>query len=241
MRRAAATFAAILLALWAGGAEARAHSAKAKPPVVVELFTSQDCSSCVAADKVLNGIADRPGVLALTLAVDYWNYLGWKDTFAKPEFSVRQRAYMKRLGLRELYLTPQVIVDGQGQTAGSDEKKIDALIRQAQRQQQSGPKLKLLRHGKSVSVGHGAAPKAGADVWLVRYDPSVQEVSVKSGENRGQTLAQRNVVRELVRLGVWSGKERTFAIPAAEAGSSLKSCILVQAAHGGRILGVLET
>jgi hypothetical protein len=233
MRGAAIAIAGLLLLL-AGGAEAR----QARPPVVVELFTSQGCSSCVAADKLLGDIAERPGVLALTFAVDYWDYLGWNDTFAKPEFSDRQRAYMKRLAIRDLY-TPQVIVDGVGQAPGADAKKVEALIKQAKQAREDGPRLTLLRHNR-VRVGSGRAPKGGADVWLVRYDPSVQQVAVKRGENRGQTLSERNVVRELVRLGPWIGRPRTFTVPPTEDGKGLKSAILVQAAHGGRILGVLE-
>ena len=237
MRRAAIAIAAALIAVCAGSAQARA-SAGAKAPVVVELFTSQGCSSCVAADKHLDDIAERPGVLALTLAVDYWDYLGWNDTFAKPEFKARQRAYMKRLALRDLY-TPQVIVDGQAQAAGADGKRIDQLIQQAGRQKASAPRIRMVRHGK-VLVGAGRAPAGGADVWLIRYDPSVQEVTVKSGENRGQTLTQKNVVRELVRLGGWRGKELTYALPAGDDPKTLASCILVQASHGGRVLGVLQ-
>jgi hypothetical protein len=233
MRGAAFAIAVTLLA-FAGVAQARPVP---RQPVVVELFTSQGCSSCVAADKLLDDIAGRPGVLALTFAVDYWDYLGWNDTFAKPEFSDRQRSYMKRLALRDLY-TPQVIVDGVGQAPGADGKKVEALIKQAQHSREEGPKLKLLRHGK-VQVGAGRAPKGGADVWLVRYDPNVQQVAVKRGENRGQTLAEKNVVRELVRLGPWTGKARTFTLPPAQDGKGLKSAVLVQSARGGKILGVL--
>jgi hypothetical protein len=236
MRWAAIAVAGLVIAAWAG-APASAAPAKARTPVVVELFTSQGCSSCVAADKLVDDISGKPGVLALTLAVDYWDYLGWNDTFAKPEFSARQKAYMKRLALRDLY-TPQVIVDGVGQAPGADGKKIDALIEKARQQRAPGPKLRLLRHAK-VQVGPGVAPKGGADVWLVRYDPAVQEVAVKSGENRGQTLAQKNVVRELTRLGAWTGRQRIYAIPPADGGKGLKTAVLVQAAHGGRILAVL--
>ncbi len=210
--------------------------------MVVELFTSQGCSSCVAADKLVEEISAKPGVLALTLAVDYWDYLGWNDTFAKPEFSARQKAYMTRLALRDLY-TPQVIVDGVGQAPGADAKKVEQLIRDARRAKPPpGPRLRLLRHGK-VAVGAGRAPKGGADVWLVRYDPAVQQVTVKRGENRGQTLSEKNVVHDLVRLGAWTGKPRTFTLPhaAGDDAKTLKAAVLVQATHGGRILGVLVT
>ena len=232
MRRAALVIAWLFLAGWAGTAQAR-------PPVVVELFTSQGCSSCVAADKLLDQLADQPGVLALTLAVDYWDYLGWSDTFAKPEFTARQRAYMQRLSQREVY-TPQIVVNGVSEAAGADRHKIEALIRQAQKGKLAAPTIRLLRHAK-VWVGPSRAFKGAAELWLLRYDPRTQEVAVKRGDNRGQTLVQRNVVRDLVRLGSWRGKARTYAVPApAPEDEMLKTCILLQAADGGRILDVLQ-
>ena len=231
MRRAALVIAWFLMSVWARSAEAR-------QPVVVELFTSQGCSSCVAADKLLDTLADRPGVLALTLAVDYWDYLGWNDTFARPEFTARQRAYMQRLSTREVY-TPQIVVDGKGQSAGADQDKIEALIQQASKARTKPPSVRLLRRSR-VTVGYGQPPPGGADVWLVRYDPTAQEVTVKRGENRGQVLTQRNVVRELVRLGNWTGKPRIYAMPSQAVRGTLRTCILVQAAKGGRILAVLK-
>jgi hypothetical protein len=237
MRRAAIAIAAITaLVAWQAPAQAR-DAAKARRPIVVELYTSQGCSSCVAADKLLDQLAERPNVLALTLAVDYWDYLGWNDTFARPEFSARQRAYMKRLALRDLY-TPQVIVDGAAQAPGADSAKVEALIKDAQRGKDPAPKMRLLRHGR-LQVGAGRAPKGGAEVWLVRYDPGLQEVTVKRGENRGQTLAEKNVVRSLVRLGPWTGKSRTYAVPPADGAGKLKTAFLLQTARGGRILAVL--
>ena len=241
MRRAALAISVFLLSCLAGGAVAarapdRARAARA--PVVVELFTAQGCSSCVVADKVLDGIASRPGVLALTLAVDYWDYLGWDDTFARPEFSARQRAYMQKLALREVY-TPQMVVDGKVQAAGADRQKVEALIREAQRSRAPAPAMRMMRRGR-LQIGTGRAPRGGADVWLVRYSPGVQEVAVKRGENRGQVLSQRNVVRELVKVGRWAGKSRIYALPPASGDDqALKTAILVQAADGGRIVGIL--
>jgi len=234
MRRTALALALFFCALL----PAAASAAPARPPVVVELFTSQGCSSCAGADKLLDELADRPGVLALTLAVDYWNYLGWADTFAKPEFTARQKAYMQKLALREVY-TPQIVVDGRAQAAGADRKKVDSLIRQARREKTSGPRLRLLRRSR-LHVGPGRAPAGGAEVWLVRYDPSVQEVTVDRGENRGRTLQERNVVRQLVKLGRWRGQGRTFVLPPAPEGRPLKTAVLLQAADGGRILAAWQ-
>ena len=212
--------------------------AQARQPVVVELFTAQGCSSCVAADDVFKDLAGKPDVLALTLAVDYWDYLGWQDTFAKPEFTARQRAYMQKLAIREVY-TPQVVVDGRSQAAGGDRAKVEALVAKAGHARPAPLKMTFLRRAY-VQVGSARPPVGGADVWLVRYDPAVQEVQVKRGENRGETLAQRNVVRQLMRLGGWYGKSKVFAAPAAPAGETLKTVVLVQARGGGRILGVLQ-
>lgn len=242
MRRVAYAVICLLLAVTPAPAFARhalRHRAPARAPVVVELYTSQGCSSCVAADKLLNQLAERPGVLALTFAVDYWDYLGWNDTFAKPEFSARQKAYMERLSQRDLY-TPQIVVDGVGQVAGTEPDKINALIRQAEHERVRAPRMRFLRRSR-LSVGWGHRPRGGADVWLVRYDPSVQEVKVKRGENRGQTVAEKNVVHELVRLGGWYGRPHVYAIPAPAPGDAdLKTCILLQVAKGGRIFGVLQ-
>jgi hypothetical protein len=240
MRRAALALAFVLYAGTAGAAPAHAKThAPARTPVVAELYTSQGCSSCVAADKLLDEIANKSGVLGLTLAVDYWDYLGWSDTFAKPEFSARQRAYMQRLSQREVY-TPQIVINGVSEAPGADRDKIEAMIRKAQHAKTKPPKMRWLRHGR-VQVDAGRAPEDGADVWLVRYDPTARQVVVKRGENRGKTLVQRNVVRQLVRLGGWKGKTRVYAVQASPQGSdALKTCILLQASDGGRILGVLQ-
>ena len=226
----------------AGPAEARsrrhASHARAHRPVVVELFTSQGCSACGAADKLVGQLADDPDVLALTFAVDYWDYLGWNDTFARPEFSDRQKAYEQKLALRDLY-TPQIVVDGRTQLAGAETKGVEALIHKAGRDRSEGPRLRL-SHRTRLTVGPGRRPPGGADVWLVRYDPAERQVTVKKGENRGQTIRERNVVRQLVKLGTWSGRQKTYAVPDAPAGAELKTVVLVQAARAGPILAVLQ-
>ena len=104
--------------------------AQAKSPVVVELYTAQGCASCGQANAYVGKLAEKPGVLALTFAVDYWDYLGWEDTFAKPAFAERQKAYVARLDLREPY-TPQVVIDGRAQVGGLQDDKIDKLVSDA--------------------------------------------------------------------------------------------------------------
>lgn len=227
MRMAAFALAGLIAATLAAPAEARS-------PVVVELFTSQGCSSCVKSGDVLADLAGKPGVLALTFAVDYWDYLGWADTFAKPEFTSRQRDYMGAMALRDVY-TPQIVVDGKSQVAAVSADKVVPLIKQAARSRPAPPEISFGKAG--VSVGSAAKVKGGADVWLVRYDPKDQSVQVKTGENRGQTLVEHNVVRELTRLGAWNGKPKRFRLPEPGA-EGLNTLVIVQGSHGGRILAV---
>lgn len=207
----------------------------AKPPVVVELFTAQGCQSCAEANAYAAKLAEEPGVLVLTLPVDYWDYLGWQDTFARPEFTQRQKAYVARLGLREPY-TPQVVVDGAVQAAGLRAERVDKLVEDAARAPRSFPEVKFIGE-RRVDVGSGRPPRGGGEVWLLRYDPRAQEVAVRSGDNRGQTVVQKNVVREIARLGAWRGRPTAYRLPAAEE-EGLESVVLVQAGEGGRLLAV---
>ncbi len=212
-------------------------AAAAKSPVVVELYTAQGCASCGEANAHVAKLADKPGILALTFSVDYWDYLGWADTFAKPEFTQRQKAYVAKLALREPY-TPQVVVDGAAQTVGSKADKVDQLVVQAGKGARNSPDIHFVGETR-VYVGSAHAPKGGGEAWLIRYDPREQGVAVKTGDNKGQTIPQKNVVRELVRLGAWRGKPTSFRLPPAlEEG--LKTLVLVQAAHGGRVIGAGE-
>ena len=205
------------------------------PPVVVELYTAQGCASCGEANANLAKLSARADVLALTFPVDYWDYLGWPDTFAKPEFTDRQKAYVTRLALREPY-TPQVVVDGRAQAGGLQTEKVEKLIAQAQGDHSKPPQIAFVG-GKRVDVGRGRAPTPGAEVWLVRYDPREQDVVVRKGDNRGQTVEHINVVREIKKLGVWKGRPVAYRLPAAGE-EGLATVVLVQGAKGGRILGV---
>ena len=227
-----AAFAALALCL-----AAAARPAFARPPVVVELFTAQGCSSCVATGEMIGDLAKRANVLPLTFSVDYWDYLGWADSFAKPEFAERQRDYLKRLAVRGGGVTPQVVVDGRLQVAAAKPEQVDELVKQARKEPHDPPDMEL--NALRVVVGSGRAGRGGADVWLVRYDPQPQSVQIKRGDNRGRTLTERNVVRELVRLGGWSGRSKAYRLPKPSA-DGLKTVIILQAAHGGRILAARE-
>jgi len=204
-------------------------------PVVVELFQSQGCSSCPPANANVNAIAGRPGVLALSFGVTYWDSLGWKDTFASKAFTERQYAYARGLG-RSNVATPQVVVNGRIDLVGGDRAALERAIRRAG---PVGPARVAFAPG-AVSIAAGAAPWNGADVWLVRYDPRILSVPIKRGENNGKTLPHRNIVRELVRLGGWTGTVQTFRL-APPRDPAWRTAVLVQAAGGGAILGAAAT
>lgn len=228
--RKAALFSLILLASSAG-------AAAAKPPVLVELFTAQGCGSCNDANNYLSRLAERPGVVALTFSVDYWDYLGWTDTFAKPEYAERQKAYVTRLKLREPY-TPQVVVDGREEAQGLKTAEVDRLVRAAAAAPRNPPDIRFVG-ARRVDVGSGRVAKGGAEVWLIRYDPRAVEVTPRAGDNRGETVIQRNVVREIRRLGPWRGRPQAYRIPPAS-DDGLKTVVVVQAPRGGRVLGVAQ-
>jgi hypothetical protein len=221
------------LALSASAAGAQPPMSAAAPVQVVELFTSQGCSSCPPADAAVAQIAARPDILALSFGVTYWDDLGWKDTFAQKKFTDRQWDYAK--GLRHDNVgTPQVVVNGRLDTVGQSVGEIDTALRRAPLAA-GGPTLSL--QGASVAIS-GPAPAHAADVWLVRYDPNVEQVPIKRGENGGKTLAIKHAVRELTRLGGWTGGTKSFAVPASPNG--LKTAVLLQAGAGGPILAAAK-
>ncbi|ODS83203.1 MAG: hypothetical protein ABS47_21060 [Devosia sp. SCN 66-27] len=218
-----------LLSVWpmlAGTATA----AGPQPSAVVELFTSQGCSSCPPANANLIELSRQPGVLVLSFAVTYWDYLGWKDSFGKEEFTDRQRVYEPPLRQRRPY-TPQMVVNGRATVVGNDLDQVQQLI--ASTPSPAGPPVSL--SASAVRIGAGAV-SAEADVWLVRYDPDVVEVPVGRGENTGRTLPHTHVVHSLDRLGTWSGAELSLTFgPAA---NGLRTAVLVQEPNGGPILSV---
>ncbi len=231
--RAAAVACALLLALETSGAQARAHrhGHGAVEPVVVELYTAQGCSNCTKANGVIGDLNAKKGVIPLTFSVDLWDYLGWSDTLAQPEFTARQRAYAGRLKVREIY-TPEIVVQGEAEGLATDHAKIDGLITKAQSARRHGPFIRFLRHDAHVRV---SGPGQAGDVWLIRYNPAPQSVRVKSGEAKGQTVTVKNAVRELKKLGVWRGALKIYPLSKAD-DSSLKTVVIVQAPKGGRIL-----
>lgn len=224
------TLAAVGLATIGGASCLKATPVTSTRPVVVELFTSQGCSSCPPAQDTLNKLADRPDVLALSFGVVYWDYLGWKDTFASPQFTQRQYDYAKGLHHANVF-TPQMVIDGSKDTTGQSTAQVEPLIAAA-KAHLAGPAVKIDSGHATVAAGSGVAD---GEVGLVRYDPRTLQVPVQRGENSGRTLPHRNVVRELVKLGPWSGHAVSYALPKGDAG--LKTAVLIQAGTGGPIVG----
>lgn len=172
---------------------------------VVELYTSQGCSSCPPADEYLRKLADEPGVIALALHVDYWDYIGWTDQFGNEKFTARQKAYAHAVKSNTIY-TPQMIVGGVDQVEGTDPAMVEAAIR---RHQQASPMvaLQLMRHGADLMIAAQANPplEAPLRVQLVRYHP-MASVAIRDGENAGRVLDYANVVTSWTLLGQWDGQ-----------------------------------
>ncbi|WP_305288838.1 DUF1223 domain-containing protein [Paracoccus wurundjeri] len=174
-------------------------------PIVVELFTSQGCSSCPAADNMLSALADDPGVLPLSLHVDYWDYLGWEDSFASPEFTSRQEAYARAAGERSVY-TPQLIIDGQDTAVAPGPAQLAGLI-DAHRVTPALVSLnrETTQQGDSIEIVPLSELANPVDVLLVSYVPS-RTVEIKAGENRGRSMNYVNVVLSMDKLADWDGR-----------------------------------
>lgn len=228
--------AAMILALstLAGGsAIGAAPAGPSRQPVVVELFQSQGCSDCPPAQANLNTLADRPDVLALSFGVTYWDYLGWKDSFASPAFTQRQRDYSARNNGAGV-ATPQYWINGRTTVLGANPARVAQLI--AAGGPNGGPTLAVT--GGRATIGAGRAPAGGADVLLVRYDPRTIDVPIKAGENGGRTIPHRDIVRQLTSIGHWSGAPLSIAVPAAQ--PNLRTAVLLQAGKGGPILSAAK-
>ncbi len=233
---AAALAALTMLAQDFAGPAARA--ADVGSPVVVELFTSQGCSSCPPADAFLGELAQREDVIALAFHIDYWDYIGWKDPFASPDFTNRQRGYAGALGLRTIY-TPQMVIDGRVDAVGSDRGRVEHLIQRAA----ALPKLPIALEASGHDAFRITLPEARlespATVWLAIYDRE-EHTSVRRGENAGRTLADFNIVREFRKLASWDGAATTLDLNLAGAVGKGEGCaILVQGAGQSPILAAL--
>jgi len=201
-----------------------------QPRALLELFTSQGCSSCPLADKLLGELANDPSLVAVSVPIDYWDYLGWRDTLAIPGHSARQRAYARVRGDRQVY-TPQIVVNGSTHVLGSDHAAIERAITQTDRNAAIMSLPVLLSPGGgdlNVTIGAGKERIAG-EVWLCPLSKSVP-VEIGRGENSGRTVTYHDVVRRWLKLGDWSGTDLKWSVPISEiaADGSDAAVVLVQ-------------
>ncbi len=212
----------------------------AKPLGVVELFTSQGCSSCPPADAFLGELARRGDVIALAYHVDYWDYLGWKDNMARPENTQRQKAYQASLDNAWIY-TPQAVVNGRNHVTGS---RSDAILSLLDNDAKAGSNemvdVAITREHDMLGISVGGARGAvrNARVIVVYFDP-VREVAVKRGENRGRTVEYWNAVTGWHTAGMWHGEPVRFELPEGEieAKGGGGCAVLVQAFGPGDMPG----
>jgi hypothetical protein len=206
----------ILAGLAVAGLVAATGAASAEPRAVLELFTSQGCSSCPPADKLLGEYAARDDILALSFNIDYWDYLGWKDTLASHDFSDRQKAYSEARGDRQVY-TPQVVVNGSEHVIGSNRAALEAAVGRAEASGLPVPiTLTSTEDAVQVNIGATADPKhRKGTAWLVMYDPTVSVV-ISRGENRGTTVTYHNVVRKMRPIAMWKGEAMSVDLPKSE-------------------------
>lgn len=198
------------------GHSAFATDTQAQPRAVVELFTSQGCSSCPPADQVIGDFAKDPSVITLSMPIDYWDYLGWKDTLADSRFSARQKAYSQMRGDRDIY-TPQAVINGATQVIGSDAAKIkDAIGDTRKSASVMSVPVSVSVSGKHVNVSVAASTEPSSsnrgEVWICSVSKTVP-ITIARGENRGRALTYYNVVRNWLKVGDWNGSAASWTMP----------------------------
>lgn len=230
----------LLMTLSAGTANAEPSSPKAVASVL-ELFTSQGCSSCPPADKLFKTYVDRADIITLTLPVDYWDYLGWKDTFSNPRNSQRQRDYALGRGDGAVY-TPQIVVNGRLHVAGASKSDIDEAIKTLSETAPLTVPVSMSSEGNTLIIKIGASQDGAsvrdATVWLAVVQTK-GEVEVRRGENVGRKLTYYNIVREMSAVGIWDGlpEEIRLSRKSVMRRQTDKCVVLVQQGLGGPIFG----
>jgi hypothetical protein len=237
----------LTLTLAALGLVALLQPAQADPPrAVVELFTSQGCSSCPPADELLVEYSRQPDIIALSLPVNYWDYLGWKDTLAHVAFTERQKAYAHSRSDRQVF-TPQMIVNGKKSCIGSDRAQIENAIQYTSKGRKTLPvNVTVNEQSGTVTIQVEETPETAqreAEVWVLPV-LRTQTVPIERGENRGKTITYANVVRGLNRLGEWRGGSARFEMPLETARKGGDAYVVLlqstDAARPGVILGAAK-
>ena len=236
-RRNALSLGAASLAAPLFGPQAKAAS---DLPVLVELFTSQGCSSCPPADKLAASLKASTGATVVSFNVDYWDYLGWRDTLAKPEYTQRQMDYAKSRGDNDVY-TPQMVIDGERHAVGSNQDQVTNAISAAHKTQSKLP-MTLQANDKEliVELGEGT-PMPEATLWLMAVAPIVL-VKIERGENAGHEVDYYNVVRKLVPAGMWNGQAAKLTFPRKGIiTGDVKTCLAVlQKGKVGQVIGMAK-
>lgn len=229
----------LLLGVWPERSAADGHG-----PIdtVIELYTSQGCSSCPPADVIVKQYAQSSNALILTLPVDYWDYIGWRDTLASPRNTARQRAYAASLGFNQVY-TPQAVVNGAAHAVGSDALALETAISRTKPvfQKRRVP-IRFKSDGEIMTIETGEAPSGEtigqSTIWLALFRKTA-EVAIKKGENAGRTLTYTNVVREMTPVGVWDGRpgKVTIANPALIQLDTEDAAVILQEGDMGPLTG----
>ena len=218
-----------------------------EPRAVLELFTSQGCSSCPPADRLVAQLANDPSLVALSVHIDYWDYLGWRDTLADPAHSARQRAYARARGDGQIY-TPQIVVNGATDALGSDQNAVERAIVQTDRKAgvMSLPVILSTSDGAlSINISSADKVQDPAEVWLCPLSKAVA-VAIGRGENRGRTITYHNVVRNWLKLGSVNGAQSSWNVPISQIKSEGIDAAAVMVQEGthdkpGIILGAAYT
>jgi len=214
---------------------AMGHAQTAPPgkPVVVELFTSQGCSSCPPADALLGELARQPNVVALAFHVDYWDSIGWRDRYEIPTAAKRQDRYVDTLNLSSAF-TPQVVIDGRASYVGSDRRRIVAAL--AERQEDVPVAVEVSPSELVINLPDRAA-QGDYDVNVVAYLPEAA-TPIGRGENSGRTLTEFNIVREFRRVATWDGKRKELRLSLASfPADATQVAVLIQQSKQGIIVG----
>ena len=199
-------------------------------PVVIELFTSQGCSSCPPADALMHKLAARSDVIALSMHVDYWDYIGWKDEFAKPKYTARQKAYAQAGGRRSVY-TPQMIIAGTDSVVGTHPMDVADLIAKHAKKP-SNVALRVKRDGGQISIAANARRAARYEVKIISYDKA-RTTAIKRGENAGKTITYVNVVTDMQTVKSWDGRAPLSIGAQLRQGPAV---VLIQAVNHGPIV-----
>jgi hypothetical protein len=204
---------------------------------VVELFTSQGCSSCPPADTYLGELAKRDDIIALSLHVDYWDYIGWKDPYSLPRNTTRQRDYARNLDMGYVY-TPQMVVQGMAHTTGSNRKSVEQLIQDVEGAKRLDITISLAADGLQLDIPGGTFEGETAKILVAAYDKH-DENNVTRGENSGYMLEHYNVVREMTEVGTWTGEPVSMVVTDEMVKMAGRNgcAVLVQSTRNGRILG----